>query len=86
MTGRLLTTRELAEQLGVSAETVLRWVKRGQLPGIRLPSGALRFPEATIEQWLASRAAPTRGASTTLADAAPPTLSSVGSTTPQDEE
>ena len=54
MTGRLLTTRELAEYLGLSAETVLRRWRRGEIPGgIRLASNVLRFREAAIEEWLA---------------------------------
>lgn len=53
---RLLTARQVAELLGVSTETVLRWTRRGVLPGIRLPSGALRFRVEAIEQWLAERA------------------------------
>ena len=40
MTARLLTAREVAEQLGVSAETVLRWTRAGKLPAIELPSPA----------------------------------------------
>ena len=46
MTGRLLTAREVAERLGVIAETVLRWTRRGELPAIRLPGGAIRYREA----------------------------------------
>ena len=54
VTGRLLTTRELAEQLGLSTETVLRRWRRGEIPGgIRLASNVLRFREAAIETWLA---------------------------------
>ncbi len=56
MTGRLLTARELAEMLGVSTETVLRWTRRGDLPAIRLPSGAIRFREDELDGWLAKRA------------------------------
>ncbi len=53
MTGRLLTTRELAEYLGLSAETVLRRWRRGEIPGgIRLASNVLRFREAAIEEWI----------------------------------
>jgi excisionase family DNA binding protein len=40
----------------VSAETVLRWTRRGDLPGFRLPGGALRFREDDLEQWLNGRA------------------------------
>ncbi len=54
MTGRLLTTRELAEYLGLSAETVLRRWRRGEIPGgVRLASNVLRFREAAIDEWIA---------------------------------
>jgi excisionase family DNA binding protein len=53
---RLLTAREVAERLGFSTETILRWARRGELPAIRLPGGAIRFRESDLEWWLASRA------------------------------
>lgn len=54
MTGRLLTTREVAEHLRLSAETVLRRWRKGEIPGgIRLASNVLRFRQSAIEQWLA---------------------------------
>jgi excisionase family DNA binding protein len=56
VTGRLLTARAVAELLGVSSETMLRWVRRGELPAIRLPGGAIRFREDELEAWLAERA------------------------------
>ena len=53
MTNRLLTTRELAEYLGLWTESVLRRWRRGEIPGgIRLASNVLRFREAEIERWL----------------------------------
>ena len=52
MTGRLLTTRQVAEFLGVSPETVLRRWRRGEIPGVRLASNVLRFRESEIEAWL----------------------------------
>jgi excisionase family DNA binding protein len=52
---RLLTTREVAELLAVSPETVLRRVRTGELPAIRIASNALRFREAAIEERLAAR-------------------------------
>lgn len=58
---RLLTAREVAERLGVSPATVLRWTRQGVLPGFRLPSGALRYRESAIEAWLAERATCGRG-------------------------
>jgi excisionase family DNA binding protein len=55
VTGPLLTAREVADLLGVSSETVLRWTRRGDLPAIKLPGGAIRYREPDIEQWLAAR-------------------------------
>lgn len=54
MTGRLLTTREVGELLGLSTATVLRRWRRGEIPGgIRLASNVLRFREAAVDEWLA---------------------------------
>jgi len=54
MIGRLLTTRELADYLGLSPETVLRRWRRGEVPGgVRLATNVLRFREAAIEEWIA---------------------------------
>jgi excisionase family DNA binding protein len=53
---RLLTAREVAAQLGVSSETVLRWTRSDKLPGFRMPGGALRYREADLDDWLAERA------------------------------
>jgi excisionase family DNA binding protein len=95
MSGPLLTARRVAEQLGVSPETVLRWTRRGDLPAVRLPGGAIRYREDDLDEWLAGRATPGRGVSTTPQDAAhtqgycrtsATALSSVASTTPEDEE
>ena len=54
-TRRLLTAREVAERLGVSVETVLRWHRRGDLPGVRLSSNVLRFEELELDLYLAGR-------------------------------
>lgn len=61
MTG-LLTARQVADLLGVSAETVLRWTRRGDLPAIRLPGGAIRYREDALDDWLAARAVDCRAA------------------------
>lgn len=55
MTGRLLTTRQLADYLGVSPETVLRRWRAGELPGFRIGSNALRFDPEEIAVWLEGR-------------------------------
>ena len=54
MTG-LLTTREVAEALGVSSATVLRRWRAGEIPGFRIASNCLRFDRAEIEGWLQER-------------------------------
>ena len=54
-TAMLLTAREVADYLGLSSESILRWTRRGELPAIKLPSGAIRYRPAQIEQWLAAR-------------------------------
>jgi excisionase family DNA binding protein len=64
VTGQLLTARQVAEQFGVSAETVLRWTRRGELPGFRLPGGALRFREDELDEWLEGRSTGTLVSST----------------------
>jgi excisionase family DNA binding protein len=50
----LLTTREVAERFAVSPETVLRWWRRGELPGFRLGATALRFDPVELDAFLAS--------------------------------
>jgi excisionase family DNA binding protein len=86
MTGRLLTARTVADLLDVSPATVLRWTRQGQLPAVRLPGGAVRYPEDEFRGWLSERATPGRGASTTTPGAASTRLVSLSSTTTDDEE
>ena len=45
---RPLAIREAAAQLGVHPKTLRRWVRRGQLCALRLPSGRLRFRNSDI--------------------------------------
>jgi excisionase family DNA binding protein len=87
VTGRLLTARAVSELLGVSAETVLRWTRRGELPAIRLPGGAIRFRDGDLDEWLEKRATPRRGVRTTTPGAAQRgTVQSLTRTTTEDEE
>jgi len=67
VTARLLTTRDVAERLGVSPETVLRWIESRGLPARRLTSRAIRYEEAELDAWLLERAtgAASRGVSAT---------------------
>jgi excisionase family DNA binding protein len=57
ITSPLLTAREVAELLSVSAETVLRWTRCGELPAFRMPGGAIRFGAEELDEWLAARSA-----------------------------
>ena len=56
----LLTVREVAKQLRVDETTVRRWIKKGVLQGVFLPSGSrynsYRIKRSTLEQILAGRA------------------------------
>jgi hypothetical protein len=60
---RFLTARDLAERFDVCPETVLRWTRRGQLPGIRLPSGAMRYRSEDVAAWEQEHATGTDDAS-----------------------
>jgi excisionase family DNA binding protein len=54
---RLLTTRAIAEVLGISSEAVLRLWRAGDLPGFRLSTKVLRFRESEVLEWLEERRA-----------------------------
>jgi excisionase family DNA binding protein len=83
----LLTAREVAEILGVSTETVLRWTRKGELPAIRMPGGAIRYRQEALEGWLMDRATPTRGVVEHPAGRRPrPSVHSIASSTPTTEE
>jgi excisionase family DNA binding protein len=56
MSNVLLTAREVADRLGVTPETVLRWVEIRGLPARRLTSRAIRFREDELEAWIDERA------------------------------
>jgi excisionase family DNA binding protein len=52
----LLTARQIAELLGISPRTVLAWTRAGQLPAVKLPSGAVRYRGDEFDAWLAAHA------------------------------
>ena len=87
MSGPLLTARAVADLFDVSAETVLRWTRRGELPAIKLPGGAIRYHEHVIDGWLAERATPVRGVVEHPAGRRPgASVHSLTSSTPEGEE
>jgi excisionase family DNA binding protein len=53
---RLLTAREVAEHLGFTPKTILRWQRRGLLPAIKLPGDKVRFRPEDVDAWLDERA------------------------------
>ena len=50
-----LRVAAVADELGVSPRTVLRWVERGELEALRLPGGRLRIPQNAYCSWIAAR-------------------------------
>ena len=83
---KLLTAREVADTLDVSAETVLRWTRSGELPGFRMPGGALRYREDALDAWLEQRATAQMRGSVSHPARRRPGVTLVGSATPEDEE
>lgn len=61
MSATLLTARHVADQLGVTPRTVLRWTRQGDVPAVRLPSGQIRYRADELAAWLEARATPNRG-------------------------
>lgn len=50
---QLMTTRQLAEQLTVTPETVRRWVKLGMVkPAFKTPGGQMRFDLGAVRGML----------------------------------
>jgi excisionase family DNA binding protein len=66
-----LTAADVAETVGVSTRTVLRWIDRGDLPAVRLPGGRLRVSQAALGEHLSAWST----SSSTGAYAAPVTAS-----------
>jgi excisionase family DNA binding protein len=45
-----ISAREVAEVLGVSQNTVLRWVRLGLVEATKLPGGTYRIPRSELER------------------------------------
>jgi excisionase family DNA binding protein len=54
MSERVLTTREVADELRIAPDTVLRWVESRGLPAYRLTSRAIRYRRAELDAWCAA--------------------------------
>jgi len=54
--GKLLTPGEAADKLAISAQTLAHWRVRGSGPEfVHLSSRCVRYPEASLENWLSER-------------------------------
>jgi excisionase family DNA binding protein len=49
-----LRVAEVADELGVSPRTVLRWIEHGDLAAVRLPGGRLRIAQSELHNALRS--------------------------------
>lgn len=52
MTDRFLTTRQLAELLGVSVRTLYRWRKTGHGPRPIIEGKWVRYQTVDVDEWL----------------------------------
>lgn len=57
---QLLTTRQVAERLGLKPDTILDYIRRGLLPALNVASGERKLPlyriaEADLESWIEQR-------------------------------
>ena len=51
---RYLTVAQVADDLGFSPRTILRWIDAGHLEAVRLPGGRLRIPQSALAAMLAT--------------------------------
>tara|TARA_Y100000768_G_C23990285_1_gene692008 strand:+ start:2179 stop:2373 length:195 start_codon:yes stop_codon:yes gene_type:complete len=61
MTERWLSVDEIAQHLGISKETVYRWLERGKIPAHRV--GKLwKFKASEVDEWILRGEAASRSA------------------------
>jgi excisionase family DNA binding protein len=53
MSGAYLPVAAVADELGFSPRTVLRWIDAGHLDAVRLPGGRLRIPQSAYSSFIA---------------------------------
>lgn len=51
-TVNVLTPEQVAERVQVNKATVLRWIKAGRLPAVKLGHKTIRIEEADLERFL----------------------------------
>lgn len=52
---KLLTTREVGDRCGVNGRTVARWLRDGDLQGIKLNKHTWRVREEELERFIQSK-------------------------------
>jgi excisionase family DNA binding protein len=50
---QLLTTKQVADRMNVSQQTIFKWSRKGILPGVKL-GYLLRFEPDAVEEFIAS--------------------------------
>jgi excisionase family DNA binding protein len=50
--------REIASRLGVSSQTVYRWITEGKVPPPIKIGSTMRFPREAIDEWFANGCPP----------------------------
>ena len=55
MSNVLLNTTDLSKQLGISYQGILKWVRDGKIPHVRLGSHTIRYNEEVINKWIAEK-------------------------------
>ena len=48
----LLRAKEIAQELGVTTNTVLRWIRVGKLKAFRLSTGTIRIAQEDYQEFL----------------------------------
>ena len=61
----LMTDAQLCERMSVTSRTTLRWRSEGTGPRFIRVGGAIRYDEADVDAWLASRTFEHRAAEAT---------------------
>lgn len=80
MVEKLLTTREVADRLGVDTKTILRYLKAGRLKGAKL-ANEYRIPESSVQSLLGAGSKPAVSADTAVITAIVNQKGGVGKTT-----
>lgn len=55
MSNVLLNTKDLSKKLGISYQGILKWVREGKIPHVRLGSHTIRYDEQVIDKWIAEK-------------------------------